>query len=62
MEDERFDAIVIGGGVAGLSAAMTLARANMKFLLVERGEFAGAKNVSSPAEFNGRAVGLHPRF
>ena len=36
MEDERFDAIVIGGGVAGLSAAMTLARANAKFLLVER--------------------------
>ena len=46
MEDERFDAIIIGGGIAGLSAAMTLARANAKFLLVERGEFAGAKNVS----------------
>ena len=46
MEDERFDAIIIGGGIAGLSAAMTLARANVKFLLVERGEFAGAKNVS----------------
>lgn len=45
MED-KFDCIIVGGGVAGLSAAMTLARNNMKFLLIERGEFSGAKNVS----------------
>ena len=45
MED-KFDCIVIGGGVAGLAASMVLARNNMKFLLIERGEFAGAKNVS----------------
>lgn len=44
--EEKFDCIVIGGGIAGLSAAMTLARNNMKFLLIERGEFSGAKNVS----------------
>ncbi len=44
--DEKFDCIIIGGGIAGLAAAMTLARNNMKFLLIERGEFAGAKNVS----------------
>lgn len=44
--DETFDCIIVGGGVAGLSAAMTLARADAKFLLVERGEWSGAKNVS----------------
>ncbi len=44
--DERFDCIIVGGGIAGLSAAMILARANRKFLLIERGEFCGAKNVS----------------
>ena len=44
--DEKFDCIIVGGGVAGLSAAMKLARANMRFLLIERGEFCGAKNVS----------------
>ena len=44
--DERFDCIIVGGGIAGLSAAMTLARADARFLLIERGEFCGAKNVS----------------
>ena len=45
-EELKFDCIIVGGGVAGLAAAMTLARKNRKFLLIERGEFAGAKNVS----------------
>ena len=44
--EEKFDAIIVGGGIAGLSAAMTLARGNARFLLIERGEFCGAKNVS----------------
>jgi electron transfer flavoprotein-quinone oxidoreductase len=44
--DEKFDCIVVGGGIAGLAAAMILARAGKRFLLVERGEFCGAKNVS----------------
>lgn len=44
--DERFDCIIVGGGIAGLSAALMLARADLRFLLIERGEFAGAKNVS----------------
>ncbi len=44
--EERFDCIIVGGGIAGLSAAMVLARADARFLLLERGEFCGAKNVS----------------
>ncbi len=44
--EERFDCIIVGGGIAGLGAAMTLAKADARFLLAERGEFAGAKNVS----------------
>lgn len=44
--DEKFDCIIVGGGIAGLSAAMLLAKADLRFLLIERGAFSGAKNVS----------------
>jgi electron transfer flavoprotein-quinone oxidoreductase len=44
--DEKFDCIIVGAGVAGLAAAMILARNNLKFLLIEKGEFPGSKNVS----------------
>lgn len=39
-----FDAIVVGAGPAGASAAITLARGGLKVILIERGHFAGAKN------------------
>lgn len=41
-----FDAIVVGSGCAGPVAAYELARAGRSVLVVERGTFAGAKNVS----------------
>lgn len=44
--DEKFDCIIVGGGIAGLSAAIVLARADARFLLIERGEWSGSKNVS----------------
>ncbi len=34
---QTFDAVVIGGGAAGLSATLTLARANRKVLLLDGG-------------------------
>jgi len=42
---ERFDVIVVGAGPAGLSAAYLLAREKLKVVVIERGDFAGAKNV-----------------
>jgi electron transfer flavoprotein-quinone oxidoreductase len=39
-----FDAIVVGGGPAGTSAALTMARGGLKVILIERGRFVGAKN------------------
>ena len=41
-----FDAIVVGAGCAGSIAAYTLAKAGKSVLLVERGNFAGAKNMT----------------
>ncbi len=46
---QHFDAIVVGAGPAGSSAALALARSGMQVALIERGEYAGAKNVSGAA-------------
>src|SRR6266581_3456391 len=45
MADDKFDSIVVGAGPAGVSAAITMARAGLNVALLERGEYAGAKNV-----------------
>ncbi|MBI2127143.1 MAG: FAD-dependent oxidoreductase [Thaumarchaeota archaeon] len=42
---EKFDAIVIGAGPAGSSCAYSLANAGLQVLLLERGKYAGSKNV-----------------
>lgn len=54
---ERFDVIVVGAGPAGSAAALVAARAGLKVLLLERGEYPGSKNVSG-ATFYGSAI-LH---
>ena len=41
-----FDAIVVGAGCAGSVAAYELAKAGKEVLLIERGNFAGAKNMT----------------
>ena len=60
--DEKFDAIIVGGGIAGLSAAMTLARGGARFLLIERGEFCGAKNVSGGVLWGSDLARLVPEY
>lgn len=45
MPEEKFDCIVVGAGPAGLSAGYTLAKAGLSVIVLERGEYAGAKNV-----------------
>ncbi len=43
-EKIRFDAIVVGAGLAGSAAAMVMARGGMNVALIERGQKAGGKN------------------
>ncbi|MDD2586423.1 MAG: FAD-dependent oxidoreductase [Syntrophomonadaceae bacterium] len=43
---EKFDVIVVGAGLAGLAAAYTLAGEGLEVLVLERGDYAGAKNVT----------------
>ncbi|UCC68491.1 MAG: FAD-dependent oxidoreductase, partial [Armatimonadota bacterium] len=42
---EKFEVIVVGAGPAGLSAAYLLAKAGLKVVVIERGDFPGSKNV-----------------
>ena len=43
--DDRFDAIVVGAGLAGSASAITMAREGLDVLMIERGAYPGAKNV-----------------
>ena len=43
---EKFEVIVVGGGLAGLSAAYALAKDGVEVLVIERGDYSGAKNVT----------------
>lgn len=43
---EKFSVIIVGAGLAGLACAYTLAREGREVLVLERGDYAGAKNVT----------------
>lgn len=43
---EKFDVIIVGAGLAGLATAYTLAKEGFEPLLLERGDYPGAKNVT----------------
>jgi electron transfer flavoprotein-quinone oxidoreductase len=45
VDDDRFDAIVVGAGPAGITAAKEMAAAGLSVVVLERGQFPGAKNV-----------------
>jgi electron transfer flavoprotein-quinone oxidoreductase len=46
MADDKLDAVIVGGGLAGLAAAYCLADAGRQVLLLERGDEPGSKNVT----------------
>src|SRR6266850_7540374 len=62
MADEKFDSIVVGAGPAGVSAAITMARAGLTVALLERGEYAGAKNVQGAVLYSKMLADVIPEF
>ncbi|NIS61534.1 MAG: FAD-dependent oxidoreductase [Proteobacteria bacterium] len=43
---EKVDVVIVGGGLAGLSCAWSLAGGELTVLVLERGDFSGSKNVT----------------
>jgi len=46
MATEKVQVVVVGAGLAGLATAYVLAEAGVEVLVVERGDYAGSKNVT----------------
>ncbi len=57
-----FDAIVVGAGPAGVSAAITLARQGLSTALLERGPYPGAKNLMGGVLYTDVLAEILPDF
>ena len=62
MSETDFDAIVVGSGCAGAVAAYELAKAGKSVLVVERGNFAGAKNMTGGRIYSHSLKKVFPDF
>ena len=60
--ENKTQVIVVGGGIAGISAAITVARAGKEVVLIERGSFCGSKNVFGGAIYTRAVKELFPDF
>ncbi len=61
---EKVECIVVGGGLAGLAAAYGLAKDGVEVMVLERGNYAGAKNVTGGRLYVSplRASGVYPEL
>jgi len=62
LSEEKFDCIVVGAGPSGISAALSLARAGVEVVVLERGEYPGAKNLFGGILFTTILNRLIPEF
>ncbi len=58
----KFDVIVVGAGPAGVACSITCAKAGLNVLLIERGEYPGAKNVMGGVLYRKQTEEFVPEF
>ena len=62
MSEEKFDAIVVGGGIAGTVTAFLLAKKGLEVLLIERGNYSGSKNMTGGRIYSHSLEKIMPNF
>lgn len=62
MNENKVDVIIVGAGPAGVAAGITLARAQKKVVILERGSYAGSKNMFGGAIYDFPTRDLYPTF
>ncbi|WP_203556504.1 FAD-dependent oxidoreductase [Bacillus sp. B15-48] len=62
MSEEKFDAIIVGGGIAGTVAGYILAKEGLEVLLVERGNYSGSKNMTGGRIYSHSLEKIIPNF
>jgi len=62
MKETKVQVIIVGAGPAGVSAAITLARAGKEVLLVERADSAGEKNMFGGCIYAKQTADIFPKF
>ncbi|QZN94366.1 FAD-dependent oxidoreductase [Symbiopectobacterium purcellii] len=62
MSEEKFDAIVVGAGVAGCVAGYVMAQAGLDILVIERGNSAGSKNMTGGRLYAHSLESIMPGF
>lgn len=61
-QENKTEVIIVGAGPAGISCAITLARSGKEVVLIERGMFAGSKNMFGGAIYTSATKELFPNF
>ena len=62
MSEDKFDAIIVGGGLAGSITAYILAKAGREVVVIERGSFSGSKNMTGGRLYSHSLEKIIPNF